>query len=740
MRIPTNWLKEYVKTSKSDKEIADILTMSGTEVEKIESHGITWSGVVVAEVIEIEKHPNADKLRLVTVNIGNKSQKVVCGASNIEVGQKIAFAKEGAKLGEFELKRVNIRGVESSGMCCSEAELGLSAEAKGIMVLDSSATVGIPLEEALNIGESVIEAEITPNRGDELSITGLAREVFAVTGEEFNLPEISVTEIDLKSSSDIAVEILDNELCPQYLARVLEIDEISQSPEWLKKHIEAAGVKTINLVVDITNYVMLEMGQPLHAFDYNSIEDKKIVIRRANKDEIIETLDGEKRKLDETMLVIADNKKAIAIAGVMGGKNSEISANTKKIVLESATFNKVQVRRTSDKLALRTEAVVRFEKGLPLNLAQIAIDRAAMLLQQIGGARIYDGTVSVGLNKEPEKEIELKIGDIEKKLGVIMAAEEAGKYLERLGFEVKTYEDFTNVSVPWWRPDVNISEDLLEEIIRIYGLNNITSSLPSMELPSPNLNKPLKVEYLIRDILLGAGFSEIINYSFYSPENAKKVGFDDKNLIKIANPINSDMEIMRPSMLPSILNSISKNERNYNYIKIYELGKTYLPGEEMPIEDKHLTLAISGINDEKVIYSDGKAFYLLKGALELIFAEIGIKNFSLKQTKIDQYHPGRTARIIVGDKNIGTIGEIHPDLQIAYGLKRPVAIADLLFDELVDLVNLVPVLGVTGLVTFVTQYQVELFWVGILFNLGGIVYITSRIIKFSARGGSAFSG
>jgi len=436
---------------------------------------------------------------------------------------------------------------------------------------------------------------------------------------------------------------------------------------------------------------MLELGQPLHAFDLDLIEDKKIVVRRANKDEKIETLDGEKRKLDETMLVIADNKKAIAIAGVMGGKNSEISIGTKKIVLESATFDKVQVRKTSDKVALRTEAVVRFEKGLPLNLAQIAIDRAAMLLQQIGNARVYKGTVSAGSNKELEKEIELRISDIEKKLGVTISAEDAGKYLEKLGFEVKIYEDFTNVLVPWFRPDVNIPEDLLEEIIRIYGLNNITSSLPSKELPSPNLNKSLKVEYLIRDILLGAGFSEVINYSFYSLEDAKKVGFADKSLIKIANPINSDMEIMRPSMLPSILASIFKNERNYNYIKIYELGKTYLPGNEMPIEDKHLTLAISGINDEKVIYSDGKVFYLLKGTLELIFAEIGIKNFSLKQTKIDQYHPGRTAEVKVGDKNIGTIGEIHPDLQAAYGLKRPVAVLDLFFDELESLANLVPV-------------------------------------------------
>jgi len=271
MRIPINWLKYYIKTSKSDTEIADILTLSGTEVEKIEAHGAKWENVVVGEVLETEKHPNADRLKLVTVNIGNKTQKVVCGATNVEVGQKIAFAKEGARLGDFELKRVNIRGVESSGMCCSEVELGLSAEAKGIMVLDSSVKVGIPLEEALSVGESVIEAEITPNRGDELSMTGIAREVSAATGEEFNLPEISISEIDLKSDSNVTVEILDNDLCSQYLARVLEIDEIGESPEWIKKHLEAAGVKTINLVVDVTNFVMLELDQPLYAFDLDLI-------------------------------------------------------------------------------------------------------------------------------------------------------------------------------------------------------------------------------------------------------------------------------------------------------------------------------------------------------------------------------------------------------------------------------------------------------------------------------------
>ena len=414
MRIPVKWLKQYSKTSKTDKEIAELLTLSGTEVEKIESHGVTWSGVSVAEVLNVEKHPNADKLRLVTVDTGKGKQTVVCGASNIEVGQKVPFARQGAKLGEFELKKVNIRGVDSAGMLASEAELGLSNDHGGILVLNAAAKIGMPLEEALGVGETVLEAEITPNRGDELSIFGIAREVAAVTAEELHFPEININEVDKKASDNIAVQVKDADLCPQYLARVVEVEKVGTSPQWMQRHLEAAGVRPINLVVDITNYVMLELGQPLHAFDGELLEDKTILVRRATDGEIIETLDGETRKLNNDMLIIADSKKPIAIAGVMGGANSEISDKTKIIVLESATFNNVTVRKTAFSLGLRTEAVNRFEKGLPFKLAQIAVDRAAYLLQELGQAKIYTGTVEF---KEYERGVLFTFGKFKKVAG-----------------------------------------------------------------------------------------------------------------------------------------------------------------------------------------------------------------------------------------------------------------------------------------------------------------------------------
>ncbi|HBG81955.1 TPA: phenylalanine--tRNA ligase subunit beta [candidate division CPR2 bacterium] len=690
MRVPIKWLKEYVKTDKSDKEIAELLSLSGTEIEKIENHAVTWSGVNVAEVLEIEKHPNADRLRLVTVNTGKDKQTVVCGAANVEVGQKIAFAREGAKLGDFELKRVNIRGVESAGMCASEAELGLSTESTGIMVLNASAKIGASLGEALEVGEPVLEAEITPNRSDEYSMIGIAREVAAVTGDELKFPEIDLKETEEKADSRINVEVLDKDLCSQYLARVIQIEKIGESPDWMKRHLEAAGVRPINLVVDVANYVMLELGQPLHAFDGDKIADQKIEVRRANDGEVLETLDGQKRKLDSSMLVIADAEKPIAIAGVMGGANSEISAKSKFAILESATFDKVSVRKTSSKLALRTEAVTRFEKGLPFKLAQIAIDRAAYLLQELGEGKVYSGTVAVKNYKDEEKVVELESEDVLKKLGLVLSIEEAIKYLNRLGFDAKSYDGIISATVPWWRLDVSIPEDLLEEIVRLYGLNNVEATLPRGDIPQPKVDKKLKIEFLLKDLLEGAGFTETLSYSFMSGESLEKIGFDQKRAIRVANPISGEHEYMRPSLIPSILQVIAKNEHDFDFIKIYELANIYLPSEEeLPYESKGLVVAVSGIDDLRVIYPNGKTFYIAKGAAELILKELGINNIQFIPAKNDNFHPGRTAEIVVGEQKIGIIGEVHPALQHAFGLKRPVAILDLDFKLLVKLSNLI---------------------------------------------------
>ena len=600
MRIPLSWLKEYVDVKVSAKELSDKLTMSGTENEILRAEKGSFEGVIVGEIKEIIKHPNADRLQVTKTSIGKETLQIVCGASNIEVGQKVPIALVGTQIGEFEVKEVEIRGVKSHGMLSSEAELGISDEHTGIMILDPRVKTGEDLASALNIGDTTLEAEITPNRGDCLSMIGIAREVAVVTGQKVRFPEVKITEVKEKTSDVVSVDIKDKELCRRYVARVIKDIKIDPSPKWMQDRLAASGVRPINNIVDVTNYVMLEMGQPLHAFDADKVSSGKVIVRKAKKNEKIKTLDGVERKLDMNDLVISDNEKAIALAGVMGGANSEVTEDTKTVILESANFHPVSVRKTALRLALRSESSSRFEKGLPLTLAEEAADRAAFLLAEIAGGKVLAGKVDAGEKKDRQRKVSLRFGEFESFLGKDISMGRAISILESLGFEViNKNKERVELIVPDWRIDVSIEEDLLEEVARIYGYDKVPSTSPEGALPRYERNKNVEISKEIRDIMTALGFLEVYSYSFTSKEKANMYR-KSNDLVKIINPLSETQEYMRADLLGSMLDVVVKNKNNINNLKIYEIASIYQKKGQGSKEEPKINILITGKNEEDV--------------------------------------------------------------------------------------------------------------------------------------------
>lgn len=618
MRIPINWLKEYVDMKLSVKELSDKLTMSGTENEILENSG-NFDGIVVGEILEIHKHPNADKLQVTKTSVGKDVLQIVCGAPNIEVGQKVPVALVGTQIGEFEIKEAELRGEKSYGMLCSESELGISDDHSGIMILDPRAKAGDSLANALNIGETVLEAEITPNRGDCLSMIGIAREVAVVTGQDLKLPVSKIQEAKERVFDMLSVEIKDKELCRRYMARIIKNVKIGDSPKWMQERLSSSGVRPINTVVDVTNYVMLEMGQPLHAFDAEKISGGKIIVRKAEKGEKIETLDGVSRELDINDLVIADAQKAVALAGVMGGASSEVRKNTTTIVLESANFHPTSIRKTALRLALRSESSARFEKGLSLKLTSEALERAAALLAEVSDGKILAGKIDEGERNDKEKRVTLRFEKLKTFLGQDIQAKDAVGILERLGFEVKgKNKEGAETSVPHWRLDASIEEDLLEEIARIYGYENIPSTLPQGQMPVYEKNEKIEVSKKIREVLTAIGFFETYSYSFTNQEKANLLKKEDK-LVKIANPLSQEQEYMRTDLLGSMLDVASKN-KDVSVIKIYELASIYIEKGET----QKLSILVAGKDEDE-------SFQIAKGAMDLMFSRLNIENIHYKE-------------------------------------------------------------------------------------------------------------
>ncbi|TYQ16247.1 UNVERIFIED_CONTAM: phenylalanyl-tRNA synthetase beta subunit [Acetivibrio alkalicellulosi] len=666
MKAPIKWLKDYVNINVSPKEFSDAMTMSGSKVEGIEVQGEEITKVVVGKILSLEKHPDADKLQVCQVDVGNEVIQIVTGAQNINVGDFIPAALVGATLAQGKkISKGKLRGIESSGMMCSIEELGLEKEDypdapdDGIYILGKEYPLGLDIKEVLGLNDTTVEFEITSNRPDCLSIIGLAREAAATLKTEFIRPTVSIKEEGDEAQKYASVEIKDPELCPRYAARIVKDVKIETSPKWLRDRLKAAGVRPINNIVDITNYVMLEYGQPMHAFDLRDIEGEKIIVRRALDGEGIKTLDDIDRKLDSSMLVIADEKRAVAVAGVMGAANSEVREDTKNILFESANFNGTSVRLTAKKLGLRTEASGRFEKGLDVQNVVSALDRAVQLVEQLNAGTVCKGIIDCFAKKDEERILKFNTDNINKLLGTQVSTEEMIDIFKSLEIDVDA-DNFT-VKIPSFRKDLEREADLAEEVARFYGYNNIEATLLAGKASSMGKKTyKQKIEDIIKNTMISCGLSEVYTYSFTSPKVLDKIRLpEDSELRKtvvIQNPLGEDFSIMRTTTIPEMLQVISTNyNRRIEEVNLFETSFVYLPKDikELPVEKPVLTLGMYGKVD----------FYTLKGVVEELLLKLGITNYSFSPQKDNPtFHPGRTAVININDKYAGIIGEIHPEV------------------------------------------------------------------------------
>ena len=689
MKVSLNWLKDYVNIMLSAKELADRLTMSGNEVGKLDVIGGTWEHVFVGQVTALDKHPNADRLKLATIDLGTERMTVVTGAPNLEVGQKVPFAKVGARLidghtGQVaELKPAKIRGVKSEGMACSEKELGISDNHQGIMILPADAPVGAPLSQYL--GDTVYDIKVTPNRPDCLSVIGIAREVAALTGQATHIPKISYPEEGEPIGNSISIEIADSDLCSRYCASLVTGVKIGPSPQWMQQRLIAGGMRPISNVVDITNYVMLEYGQPLHAFDYTQIKGKKIIVRRARSDESLYTLDGMKRELNPDMLIIADEKDPIALAGVMGGADSEVIDPTTSILLESANFNNVSIRRTSIKLNLRSEASSRFEKGISPELAPVALRRATQLLLELAGGKAARGIADVYPGKRERKPILLPGERVSRILGLELSTERVKKVLESLEFSCQPAGKPGGLLVtgPYWRTDVSMADDLVEEIARIIGYDEIPTTLLSSQIPEQVPAPLLSLKKQISDLLVGCGMQEIITYSLVSQTTLDKVDPMHKlgSALRVANPMSTEQEYLRTSLRAGLLSTFASNEKHEkDGIRLFEVGRVYLPrANDLPEECEMLAGILGGPRLERSWLSgeDTLDFFDAKGILETVFNRLKVKA-GFKPAEDQTLLAGKTAEVVAGGERVGVVGEVHPKIAALFDIStQPVILFEI---------------------------------------------------------------
>ena len=682
MKTSIEWLKEYADINVDAKTLADRLTMTGSKVETMEQKGNDIKNVVVGKILEIKKHPDADKLIVTKVDIGEKIVQIVTGADNVHVGDIIPIAKDGSELpGDVKIKTGMLRGVESCGMMCAVTELGLNIEdypgqiEHGIMILpkEYEKFLGKDIVEVLNLREDILDFEITSNRPDCFSIEGLGRETAISLGEKFKNPRKNLAK-EVKKVNEIEglkVDIEAKDLCYRYMARVLKNVKIEESPDWMKRRLKACGVRSINNIVDITNYVMLEIGEPMHAFDINSVEGKHIIVRTAKDNETITTLDEEKRNLDSSMLVIADEEKPVAIAGVMGGANSGITENTKTVVFEAAVFKRGSVRLTAKKVGLRTESSTRYEKGLSPEIALRAINRAIELAEQIGAGKAVEEVIDVYPEKEEQKIIPFEPEKVNNLLGMKISKEEMITILENLEIKVKG----NMLEIPYFRTDIERTADIAEEIIRIHGYDKLQSTLINAETTLGAKTKAQKLQDKIKELLVSKGFSEMYSFAFISPEDFEKCKLDSRKAIKIKNPLGEDYSLMRTSMMPTVLQSITTNYNKKNKeVSLFEIGKTYTDEQgniekgEIPTETEKIAFATYGKNAD---------FYIIKGIIENILEISNIARYQIERAKTETLHPGKSAEIYVGKDSISKFGEVHPQILANYGINEKVYYAEI---------------------------------------------------------------
>lgn len=673
MKVSYNWLKQYVDIDLPAAELAERLTMAGNEVGGLQVIGGDWEGIVIGQILAVNKHPNADRLTLLDINTGTGKETVVCGAPNVAVNAKIAYAPLGSRLinpstnQPEKLKSAKIRGVISNGMACSEKELGISENHEGILILPPDTSVGMPLTEYL--GDVIFNLEVTPNRPDCLSIIGLAREVSVLTGTPVNVPDLSYPENDALITQDVTVEILDPDLCPRYCASLITGIKIAESPEWMKKYLISYGMRPINNIVDITNYVMLEWGQPLHSFDFDRLMGKGIVVRRAHRGEKLTSLDGVDRELSRDMLVIADKERAVAVAGIMGGANSEISDETTSILLESASFNPASVHYTGRILGMPSEACVRFERGLSAELTLPALKRATQLIVELSGGKAARGIIDVYPGKVEKRPIRVTTSEVRRVLGVEFSVDEMEKTLTGLGFECQANPATSSIlaTAPYWRSDINIPVDVIEEVARIRGYDKIPTTLLAEPIPKQNAAPITGLKRKIRNILVGYGFQEIVSYSLINFDILTKLTphsrKPDSMPVHIANPMSSEQEYLRPTLRANLLTALAGNKVFLDDgLRLFEVGKVYLPKEaSLPEEPDMLCGVIAGQRSQRWWQGDSEPvdFFDARGLIEGLLNQLGI--VAQFEKSVDEgLHPVHQTALVIEGKTVGEVGELHP--------------------------------------------------------------------------------
>ena len=692
MLLSRKWLNEFVPVDVDDRTFAEDMTLSGSKVEITEIEGEEISNVVVGRVVEIKRHENSDHMWICQVDVGEEAPiQIVTGAQNVSQGDLVPVAKHNSTLpGGVKITKGKLRGEKSNGMLCSYKELGMTDNdwpysiVDGIFLLNSDPDLkakdlkpGDDIRTAIGLDDHVVEFEITPNRPDCLSVIGLAREAAVTYGKTMAKHEPVVKGGGVGNLTELLdVETPATDLCPRYTARMVRNVKIGPSPKWMRDRLRASGVRPINNIVDITNYVMLEYGQPMHAFDYRYVNGGKIVVRRAEDGETLTTLDGNVRQLNSSMLVIADEHRAVGLAGIMGGENSEIVEDTVDVVFESANFNGTSIRRTALALGMRTEASAKFEKGLDILNTLPAVNRACELVEMLGAGEVLDGTIDI-LNFVPQpKQLKLRADKINALLGTDIDAAEMCRILQELGFGV----DGDIITVPSWRGDVEHYSDLAEEVARFYGYNQIPTTAMTGVTTRGGYSPEQMLERSLGTVCRSLGYDEIITYSFISPTYYDKIRLPEdsplRKSMKIMNPLGEDTSIMRTTVMPSMLEILT---RNYNYrnkeAHLYELGRTYFEREDgMADEPKHLSLGV---------YGPEESFFTLKGAVETILDSIRAEDATYVAEKSDpSYHPGRCAKVYVNGQEVGTLGQIHPLVAANYGVDAELYYADLKFDAL----------------------------------------------------------
>ncbi len=692
IKIGHDWLNELAPNSWTPAKLAAELSLRGAGVERIEYLSESLAHLYVGQVLELKKHPNADKLQLVKVDLGKKTIELVCGGTNLYKGMSVVVALVGAKVrwhGEGDLitlQAAEIRGVKSEGMICAANEIGLAAafphaEREVMDLTDKKLKPGLPLSVALDLDHPVFDIEVTTNRPDLLSAIGLAREVATITGVKLKLPKLQATSYKLQANLPLKVSVADSKLCPRYQAVVMRNVKVEASPWWLQKKLITAGIRPINNIVDITNYILLLTAQPMHAFDYEKLEAREIVVRMAKNGEKIQALDGNSYNLKDNMLVIADAKHPAAIAGVMGGQNSAITKETTTIVFESANFDPTSVRKTSQSLNLRSDSSMRFEKGLSTYGTADALAMAVELAEELAGAEVASKVYDSKRGAYVPKKYSFPIAGFASYLGVTLKNTEIKKILEQLGFKVKMTAKDLVAEVPWWRDhDIDDGRDLVEEVARIYGYHRLPSTLPVGAPPIAEENKILKLEDKTKNYLKGERFSELYTYSFISETLLQNINWPKSSALRVFNPLSDDFIYMRPTLLPGMLLTIAQNQEEQEAGKFFEVSNIYIKNKSgLPTESSRLVAATYSKDGSE------RGFYEMKNLVAGLLGELGIHNLEMAQVENLSYHPARVVQLHIGKHIIGWVGQLHPKIAAQSNIDRTVFVAELDLDSLASM-------------------------------------------------------